>query len=102
MIDLTGLWKSVSVDEGVEKCGEMTLRQTGNEVKGADYVEEIEYRLNGRIERDSFIGSWEDDNGYFGDFTLEIKENGNKLEGHYTIRPENVRLSYHATRTSKG
>jgi hypothetical protein len=81
----------------VEKQGEMNLRQAAERVEGIDQVEEVVYRLSGRIDRDMFLGNWDGD-GYFGEFSFAVKENGKMLEGYYTINPGSERLPYRAQR----
>lgn len=97
-VDLTGTWQSFITESADDKKqGKMTLRQAGDLVEGTDQVEEVVYRLNGRVERDTFIGTWEGD-GYFGTFSFGIEGDGNRLEGHYTTNPGKEPLPYRANR----
>ncbi len=105
-VNLTGMWKSVHTDptgSWVDEIpGVMFLHQDGDQVGGDDRCEGVVYQLSGRVEGDAFLGTWKDPYGRWGSgkFTFTIKENGEILEGHYTIAPNNDRLSYRARRLS--
>ncbi len=105
-VNLAGMWRSVHTDptnpRDPETRGEMTLRQDGDQVKGEDRVDGVVYLLSGRVKRDAFLGTWEDEDGTYGsgEFTLTIKENGETLEGHYTWYPRNDCFPYRAQRRS--